>query len=292
MDPADGDDATLRHPRVPDHLPAVVATDLDGTLLHSDGTVSARTIDVLSRIVELGVRVVFVTGRPPETVTEVADQVGHTGYAVCSNGAVVLDLASMTPVAEHLLDPDTAAALAERIRAAVPGTSFGVQLVDRFRCEPAYPYDPWYPFPPEVVEDLPALFDRPAAKLVVRHPGQSGDRLLELSRRAADEAGLTERVELTISTSIGFVEVAAAGVSKAGSLAELCAGWDIPAERVVAFGDMPNDISTLTWAGRSYVVAGGHRDAVAAADEVAPSAGADGVAVVLDRIYAELLAPR
>ena len=44
--------------------PRLVATDLDGTLLHSDGPVTARTRAVLAELDERGVPVVFATGRP------------------------------------------------------------------------------------------------------------------------------------------------------------------------------------------------------------------------------------
>jgi len=52
----------------------------------------------------------------------------------------------------------------------------------------------------------------------------------------------------------------------------------------VTFGDMPNDIERLTWSGTSYAMSGGNADAISAADHVAPPAGDDGVAQVLEHI--------
>ncbi|MCC3763096.1 HAD family hydrolase [Glycomyces sp. TRM65418] len=46
---------------------------------------------------------------------------------------------------------------------------------------------------------------------------------------------------------------------------------------MIAFGDMPNDVSMLAWAGRSFAMAGARPDAVAAADRAAASVE-DGVA--------------
>ena len=60
--------------------------------------------------------------------------------------------------------------------------------------------------------------------------------------------------------------MSAPGVSKASALAELCDEHGIGAADVVAFGDMPNDLPMLTWAGRSYAVANAHPEVLAAVD--------------------------
>ena len=63
------------------------------------------------------------------------------------------------------------------------------------------------------------------------------------------------------------------------------AGMGLEPEDVVAFGDMPNDLPMLTWAGTSYAMANGHADVRGAADHVAPGNDEDGVAVVLERVF-------
>ena len=74
-------------------LPRLVATDLDGTLLRDDGTVSARTAATLRAMHRAGVEVVFVTARPPRWVDELAHMVAGHGVVICSNGAFVYDVA-------------------------------------------------------------------------------------------------------------------------------------------------------------------------------------------------------
>ena len=66
----------------------LVATDLDGTLLHDDGTISPRTRRAISRAQEAGITVVLVTARPPRTLRLLAEQAGVNGPAICCNGAV------------------------------------------------------------------------------------------------------------------------------------------------------------------------------------------------------------
>ena len=82
----------------------------------------------------------------------------------------------------------------------------------------------------------------------------------------------------------GLVEISARGVTKAAALAEVCDDLGMASADVVAFGDMPNDLPMLTWAGTSYAVANAHPTVLAAADHVAPSHDADGVARTLARL--------
>jgi hydroxymethylpyrimidine pyrophosphatase-like HAD family hydrolase len=77
-----------------------------------------------------------------------------------------------------------------------------------------------------------------------------------------------------------LVEISAAGVTKAFAVASL----GVPAGAAVAFGDMPNDVPMLEWAGLGVAVENAHPDAIAAADEVTASNDEDGVALVLERL--------
>ena len=66
----------------------LVASDIDGTLITSERTLSPRTLDVLSRV---PVPVVVVTGRPLRWLAQLYDQLPAPLPAVCANGAVIYD---------------------------------------------------------------------------------------------------------------------------------------------------------------------------------------------------------
>ena len=87
----------------------LLATDLDGTLLRSDGTVSDRTRAALRAASEAGLLVAFVTGRPPRWLDEVIETTGQRCVAVGANGAVLYDMADETVLQAHYLEPDTMA---------------------------------------------------------------------------------------------------------------------------------------------------------------------------------------
>jgi hydroxymethylpyrimidine pyrophosphatase-like HAD family hydrolase len=125
------------------------------------------------------------------------------------------------------------------------------------------------------------LVREPVVKLMFRHERHTADAMLARAQVAAGD-----RAEVTHSNSAGdLLEISAVGVSKATALAALCDRRGVAAERVVAFGDMPNDLSMLRWAGHGVAVAGSHPDVLDVADEVAPSNDEDGVARVLARIW-------
>ena len=115
----------------------------------------------------------------------------------------------------------------------------------------------------------------------MRHPDYTAVELLSLVR---DHAGSLADVT---HSGAPFVEVSAAGMHKAVGLARLCQDLGIEASEVVAFGDMPNDIPMLSWAGLGVAVANADPDVLAIADEVTASHMDDGVAVVVERILAE-----
>ena len=88
-----------------DWRPKLIASDMDGTLLHWDDTVSEETLAELARWRAEGVPLVLATGRPPRWMRHIREVLGH-GTAVCCNGAVLLDLDRFEIVEEELLRPE------------------------------------------------------------------------------------------------------------------------------------------------------------------------------------------
>jgi len=256
--------------------PRLIACDLDGTLVRHDGTVSARTVATFAKLDEAGIPFVFITGRPPRLMGPIAEAFGPHGTAVCSNGAYDYDLRTRSVVAEHAIDPATLAKVAHGLRAAIPGIGLAVEYADALAADPLY--EPWDWDEGVTVDRLveAELWRRPAPKLIGRHPSLSADELLALA-----EPAIGDLVTVYHSNGLRLVEAVAQGVSKAEGLARYAAGLGVAAADVVAFGDMPNDLSMLRWAGRSYAVANAHPSVLAAADDVVGSNEEDGVALFL-----------
>jgi hydroxymethylpyrimidine pyrophosphatase-like HAD family hydrolase len=127
-------------------------------------------------------------------------------------------------------------------------------------------------------DDALVLCCEGVTKLIVQHRERGLEGLLEIARvHAGPLATVTH-------SGSNFVEVAAAGVTKARALERHCAELAIAAEQVIAFGDMPNDLPMMRWAGRGVAVANAHPEVLAAADDVSCSNDDDGVALVLERL--------
>ena len=91
----------------------------------------------------------------------------------------------------------------------------------------------------------------------------------------------------SVGRGFGLVELSASGVDKASMLARTCARLGVPASRVAAFGDMPNDVSMLSWAGMPRVVANAHPALLALGFPVVPANHESGVgATILDWVAA------
>jgi hypothetical protein len=264
----------------PGKRPRLVATDLDGTIVRGDGTISPRTIAAFARAEEAGARIVAVTGRPPRAMTGIAAAFGHRGLAIVSNGALRYDMRTGKVAALQLIAPEQLAAAVKALRAAIPGIAIAVEYPDGRAIDALFQPILFDVDSPGPRSDDAALTSRPAAKLLGRHLGYSCEELLAIASPALD--GL---VVVTHSSAKGLIEAAAIGVSKASAVAEIAQGDGIDASEVIAFGDQPNDLPLLTWAGTSYAVANAHADVLAAATRVIASNDDDGVARVLEELY-------
>ncbi|MCA6095363.1 Cof-type HAD-IIB family hydrolase [Streptomyces sp. SCA3-4] len=265
-------------------VPRLIATDLDGTLLHDDKTVSDRTVAALAAAEAAGIEVFFVTGRPVRWMDVVRDHVQGHGLAICANGAVVVDLHDGGRCVEvRPLESAAALAIIRAVRAAAPGASFALERTSRFDYEPHYPpfqLDPDARIAP--AEELLAAGDGqgdPIIKLLAFHPELAPDEFLDLARMAGGRHG-----SFTRSSPTALLEISGPGVSKASTLARCCAERGIAPEEVVAFGDMPNDLEMLTWAGTSYAMANAHPEVLAATTHRTAANTEDGVAAVIEQL--------
>jgi hypothetical protein len=264
----------------------LVASDLDGTLLLPDRTLSARTVRVLREIVHAGIVLVLVSARPPRTLRPLAQELQAKGLAICCNGALIYDLDGQAIVQHWPCPPEVAHDLVLRLREAAPGVSFAVELGEAYGCERGYAaWSPRVWTDADEVADVLELCHRPVTKMIVRHPTLDRDELLELIQALGGDAILATH------SGAPFVEVSAGGIGKAAALAWLADSLEVDRHDVVAFGDMPNDLAMLAWAGRGIAVANAHPAVLAAADEVTLSHRDDGVAVTLERLLRERRAP-
>ncbi|MGW8063519.1 HAD family hydrolase [Streptomyces ziwulingensis] len=260
---------------------SLVATDLDGTLLRGDDTVSDRSLGALARVAEAGARHLVVTGRPAPRVRSLLGRLGCTGLAVCGQGAQVYDAAAHRMLWSVTLDRELAETALGKIEAEVGQVHAAVDQdgVDGLTLiEPEY-LMPHPTLPAVRVERRDELWSAPISKVLLRHPDLSDD---ELAATARTVVGSLATVTMS---GPGTVELQPCGITKATGLALAAEHLGLGRRRTIAFGDMPNDIPMFHWAAHGVAMADAHPELKAVADEVTLTNEDDGVAVVLERIF-------
>lgn len=259
----------------------LVATDLDGTLLGAGGVVTERTRAALLELDRRGVTVVFVTGRPIRWMDDLWEHVGGHGLAICSNGGIVYDVSRHEVVRMRPIDPAVGLEVARLIRAEVPEALFALERTTGFGKEPAFlPHPDDHERSDLEVGPLEQVFTDNVVKLLALAAEREPTEFW-----AAVEATVGHLVTTTWSAIGALVEMSAAGVTKASTLELLCADLGVARDEVVAFGDMPNDLPMLSWAGTSYAMENGHASVLEAATHRAPRHDEDGVAQVLEELF-------
>lgn len=261
--------------------PRLVATDIDGTLLHSDGTVSARTRSVVAAIRASGVPVVGVTGRGPRLLDMVRRDVGAEGIAVLAQGGYVADLGTGEELLVACLPQAVAAKATELVEDVAGPLIMAVEevadLVGPLRVQHGFE---WPYADPTVLVDRDDVLRGDALKVFLRSPAHDQDALLGMARVVVPP----ELAEVT-HAGLGFIEICPPGVTKASGLAVAAARYGVAATDILCFGDMPNDLPMFAWAGRSIAVANAHPTVLAAADELTLSNDDDGVAAYLESVF-------
>lgn len=263
----------------------LIATDLDGTLLGTDGMVSARTRAALEGARDAGILTIPVTARQPIGLRPVAEQAGFTGWALCGNGAYGMHLTTGEQLFAEELSADVQHELAEALEQVLPDLVYASVRNggDLFAAQTGYAdlsdvSD--HKRAPETMGGVPRadVLAAPSLKLTIRHASVPIPEIYA----TLQSLGLTG-FEATLSGA-PFVEVMAAGVTKATGVAQVCARLGIDSSEVLAFGDALNDLEMLRWAGHGVAVANALELVREGADEVAPSNAEDGVAQVIERM--------
>jgi Cof subfamily protein (haloacid dehalogenase superfamily) len=262
-------------------LPKLIATDLDGTLVHNDDTVSAYTHEVLDRVRAAGIRIVGATGRGPRLTSLTRNDIRVADFLVLAQGGWVLDQAELSYLlCSRLSGPALAEALA-RLEAEVGPLSVMVEALEHDDSPLWGDYDPTWRYP-VTVERRPRAecLTGDVIKAFARSFDLHVDELLEIARRI-----VPPEVASVTQAGLDYVEICPANVNKGTGLAVVAESVGVDPQDVLVFGDMPNDLPMFAWAGWGRVaVANAHPSLMAVADEVTLSNDEDGVAVYLDKL--------
>lgn len=271
--------------------PLLIASDVDGTLIDDRERIPTVVRAAIRRAVSAGTVFALSTGRPPRWIHPVLSQLSLKPVCVCANGAIVYDAATDTMLDVLNLSPEALRAIAhiaEEALASHGGVGFAVERAGESAWDPEselFLISPNY-VPAWFSEDngmvpLDELLGEPAIKLLIRNEHLTSAEIFDLIAPRIP----AELAHVTYSVPDGLIEVAAPGVTKARGVQFLAERIGAGPADVVAFGDMPNDIEMLQWAGLGVAMANACSEVKAAADEITLSNNEGGIAAVLERWY-------
>ncbi|EDY45199.1 HAD family hydrolase [Streptomyces sp. SPB074] len=261
----------------------LVATDLDGTLLRSDDTVSPRTRAALLAAAEAGAPHIVVTGRAVPWTKKVLEELDYQGLAVCAQGAQVYDAGSGRLLTSVTLERGLARRAIELIEDVTGPLALAVSrdgLDGDVLTGPGYETlsDALASIRLDDADRAAALWEQPINKVYIQHAA------LDSTALAAVAQSIAGQLVGVVMAGEGVVELLPLGLTKATGLSIAARRLGVKPAETIAFGDMPNDIPMFHWAAYGVAMAEAHESLKALADETTLSHDADGIATVLERL--------
>ncbi|WP_238329495.1 HAD family hydrolase [Ornithinimicrobium humiphilum] len=265
----------------------LVALDVDGTLIHHDGAISPRVLDVVRRLDALPhVHVVVATGRSTVATWPILEEFGLLTPGrpvVCSNGAVTVEVDPEGEGGFRILDVVTfdPAPAVSLLRRELPDALIAVEEIG-VGFKVSTPFPPGELMGEETVVPMEELLVDPVTRVTIRDPSSTSEEF----------SALVERMGLHgVGYAVGWsawLDLAPEGVSKASALEQVRRRLGVEPYRTVAAGDQRNDVEMLQWAACGYAMGQAPPEVVAAADRVTGPVEEDGLADALEEVLAEL----
>jgi hydroxymethylpyrimidine pyrophosphatase-like HAD family hydrolase len=260
---------------------AMLALDIDGTLVAHDGRISPEAGQAIRKLDRSGVCVVLATGRSAIATIPVFHQIGLASIAVCSNGAVTAQVDPSRQPALRVLESKSLrpGSILDRLRARLPDISVAVEGTWLgFRVSEEFP--PGELMGAQITLPWSELGRHDAIRITVRQPGGTASHIMD----CLDELGIEGAGYDVLGRA--WVDITPPGTSKASALEALRQNLNIAPQKTVACGDHLNDIEMLAWAHHSAAMGHAPSAVKEVADQILPGIAANGLTVLLDSLLA------
>ena len=247
----------------------MIVTDLDGTLLKNDKRVSEENLRAIRYFKDEGGLFSFVTGRIPEGVGRVLQQVQPNAPCGHGNGTSIYDHCTKTRLWERSVDVERAVVLVDYALQQEP--SIGViacthdtayfqkknAASEMFRCHEGF----------EDKAGNVRTITEPLSKIMFTDSDEP--TLLRLMERVSAHPLANEF--MLIRTDTAYYELLPKNASKGDLILRLSQITGVPIKQIIAVGDNDNDASMLKAAGVGIAVSNASEAAKAAADRITVS---------------------
>ena len=265
----------------------LIALDLDRTTLTKEG-LTDNTKSCLEEAIRRGIQVVIATGRPFVALPEDVKAIVGMDYVIVSNGAHIIDLRTGEFIYSDYMAPDASAWVRDYLYKAgftieifTEGAAFiGQDKYDYYKSNFGVIDGAEYIVRTrKPVSDIWKFWDEHVDKIenINIHFTDQADRA-----RIRDELLANEDKGYTLTSSMSYnLEIGGQTTSKANGLKEFASISGIPLERVMAFGDSPNDSAMIAESGFGVAMGNATDDVKAIADYIAPDCEEEGVYQVI-----------
>jgi len=256
---------------------SLLAFDVDGTLLNSQGQLTERTVTAISSARDKGATVILATGRSWSELQYVIDAIPDIEYAICTNGLEAYNRLGEVLYTEQI-QPDLARELVATIRSSIHGVAIGAGIGSELFVEPKV-IEGLVPgieiTSDRLVDDIAQVLISDVRDLLIYHPSYV-NKLDDLFTKVKDVI-VDDRIDIAYS-GLPMIEIVPAGSGKGTCLAWLAQQLELKQENVFAFGDGMNDLSMLQWAGTGIAMGQSHQRVKASADLIIGAVDEEGIA--------------
>lgn len=259
-------------------------SDIDGTLLRSDGSISDRLRDAFQKMAEQGHSLVLTSGRPLSGTLSIYKKISVDfphAYMVCNNGCLVYDYHAGQNIYEKRIPTE----LVDEIAAIAEQMHFHIQAYtdDSIVCVKETPELLYY----TSRVHMPVIFCHPLSLALTKPPY----KMVAISLEGSDALmGLKERIDEAFGTQIastfsspGYLDIIPQNVSKGNTLSFLCSHLGISTADTFAAGDSENDISMILAAGTGFAMVDAEHIVKSSADKItALDCNHDGILEIIE----------
>jgi len=261
----------------PENIAAVVS-DVDGTLVRSDKSVSPRSAEAVRALQNTGVKFAIVSSRPPRGLKAVISRLSIAMPVAGFNGGIIAS-PDLSVVASHLIATDVARRAVEAIDASgadawvFSGDDWFIR--DRNGLRVAFE-ERTVGFAPAIVTDFTAIIGA-AAKIVA-----VSDDLALLTKLQGDLRESFSGGANVMRSQTYYLDITHPLANKGHALIELARLMAVPTAGTMAIGDGENDVDMFARAGLSIAMGNAAAAVKEAADFVTRSNDDDGIAVAIE----------
>lgn len=256
-----------------------IITDLDGTFLNSSGIATEENIDYVIKAHEMGIKVVFASGRGPDSISRIVKSFSDMIFPIIGCSGAIVSLGNNVLYHETINSSIAEELVLWAIENKLHIQSFwGDKRVIHEACV-SFPFHQMtcgmhY----ELSNNLDKIVsENPPLKLMIT---DSAERILKIRKTITPRY---PQLKLTMSGE-NYLDIIPGNCSKGAGLKVICKAFDISPEETVAFGNDENDLEMIEIAGIGVAMENSPDKLINVADIIAPSNDDSGFAIVLNDI--------